>query len=123
MTTLRTLLLIVLLSVVAPSIAQDETRRLDLLEYRVSALEAQTKGLADSSAQIITMTIKLEQLRTDLNEYVVSQEKANNRVWQYLIGPIIIGVIQVWFIPRLVARQVDSHMASSKGVPEPASRA
>jgi hypothetical protein len=111
MTTLRTLLLIVLLSVAGFSIAQDETRRLDLLEYRVTTLESQTKGLADSSAQIITMTIKLEQLRNDLNEYVVSQEKANNRIWQYLIGPIILGIIQVWFIPRLVAKQVDNHMA------------
>jgi SNF family Na+-dependent transporter len=114
MTTLKTLLMIIALSVACLSIAQDESRRLDLLEFRVNTLETQTKALSDNSSQILTMTLKLEQLRTDLNEYVVSQEKANNRVWQYLIGPIILGVIQVWFIPRLVAKQVDNHMAKKE---------
>jgi hypothetical protein len=112
MTRLKTLLMIIALSLASLSIAQDESRRLDLLEFRVNTLESQTKALNDNSSQILTMTLKLEQLRTDLNEYVASQEKQNNRLWQFLIGPIIVGLVQVWFIPRLVAKQVDNHMSS-----------
>ena len=115
MTRLKTLLSIVLISLAGLSIAQqDDSRRIDLLEFKVASLEAQSKALSDNSSQILTMTLKLEQLRTDLNEYVASQEKQNNRLWQFLIGPIIVGLVQVWFIPRLVAKQVDNHMASNK---------
>jgi uncharacterized membrane protein YoaK (UPF0700 family) len=111
MTRLLPLLLIAVFSLASFSIAQqDDSRRIDLLEFKVAALEAQGKALSDNSSQILTMTLKLEQLRTDLNEYVASQERMNNRIWQTFIAPIIGFILTVILLPRLVAKQVDSHI-------------
>jgi uncharacterized membrane protein YoaK (UPF0700 family) len=111
MTTLKTLLIAFVLSVASFSIAQqDDSRRIDILEFKVTSLENQVSDLRNSSSQIITMTLKLEQLRTDLNEYVASQEKQNNRLWQTFVVPIVGFILTGIFLPRLVAKQVDNHI-------------
>jgi hypothetical protein len=122
MTRFKFLLVLLLVSISLTSTSaqtSDENmpRRLDSLEFRVDAVEREMNTLQDSSTQIVRMTFQFEQLRGDFNDYITVQEKLqekqNNRLWQFLIGPVLIGIVQLVLLPRLVSKRVDNdHRAS-----------
>jgi TolA-binding protein len=110
---LNAAVLLLCLSLASANAQEELTRQIDALEFRVSALERQMTAVQDSSNQITRMSFQLEQIRGDFNEYITAQEKIqerqNSRLWQYFIAPIVVGIIQIWLLPRLVQRRVEHH--------------
>jgi chaperonin cofactor prefoldin len=101
------------LSLTPAEAQEDLARKVDTLEFRVSALERQMTAVQDSSNQITRMSFQLDQIRGDFNEYISAQkeiqDRQNNRLWQFFIAPIVVGIIQMWLLPRLVQRRVEHH--------------
>jgi hypothetical protein len=107
---LRAALVLLWLSIAVNAQETNMTRQIDSLEFRVDALERQVQTLQDSYAQNVRIAFQLEQLRSDFNTYISDQKKIqdtqNSRLWQFGFGPVILGIMNLLFLPWLVSRLV-----------------